>query len=161
LKVNPKGVWDPPKKMNVGHARPTAAGMGGVAGWASPAMGAAKPDKMQKTYQILLTKHHSAKSIRQSLNLCQIWRFSSVMHISVNRIRTDSVRLYKPNSYQFSTRISWLMVNFSSIIVDRQLVIVRRLICPPLYVIKGFHSFYTSEIQCEKALHFRKKRHVL
>jgi hypothetical protein len=31
--------------MNVGHARPTAAGMGGVAGWASPAMGAAKPDQ--------------------------------------------------------------------------------------------------------------------
>jgi hypothetical protein len=29
----------------VGHARPTAAGMGGVAGWASPAMGAAKPDQ--------------------------------------------------------------------------------------------------------------------
>jgi hypothetical protein len=45
LKVNPKGVWDPPEKMNVGHARPTAAGMGGVAGWVSPAMDAAKPDQ--------------------------------------------------------------------------------------------------------------------
>jgi hypothetical protein len=48
LKVNPKGVWDLSKKMNVGHARPTGyrggwvwAGMAVLGGWALSAMGAA------------------------------------------------------------------------------------------------------------------------
>jgi hypothetical protein len=46
LKVNPRGVQDPPEKMNVGHARATGyhggwawAGMAALGGWASPAMG--------------------------------------------------------------------------------------------------------------------------
>jgi hypothetical protein len=46
LKVNPRGVRDPSKKMNVGHAEATGyhggwawAAMAALGGWASPAMG--------------------------------------------------------------------------------------------------------------------------